>query len=56
VDLAIPTLDKAVADSPAAHKPLLFMRTALTDGIERSDELQARMRAGTNAVSCSRRR
>jgi catalase len=55
VDLGTLTLDKNVADSLAAQKKLLFMPTALTDGIELSDDTLPVIRAGAYAVSFSRR-
>lgn len=55
VDLGVLTLDKTVADSLEAQKTLLFMPTALTDGIELSDDPLPVIRAGAYAVSFSRR-
>ena len=55
VDLGTLTLDRNVADSLAAQKKLLFMPTALTDGIELSDDTLPVVRAGAYAVSFSRR-
>lgn len=55
VDLGTLTIDKAVPDSLAAQKKLLFMPTALTDGIELSDDTLPVIRAGAYAVSFSRR-
>jgi catalase len=55
VDLGVLTLDKPVDDSLAAQKQLLFMPTALTDGIELSDDPLPVIRAGAYAVSFSRR-
>ena len=55
VDLGVLTLDKPVADSLEAQKKLLFMPTALTDGIELSDDTLPVIRAGAYAVSFSRR-
>lgn len=55
VDLGVLTLDKPVADSLEAQKTLLFMPTALTDGIELSDDPLPVIRAGAYAVSFSRR-
>lgn len=55
VDLGTLTLDKTVPDSMAAQKKLLFMPTALTDGIELSDDPLPVVRAGAYAVSFSRR-
>ena len=55
VDLGTLTIDKAVPDSLEAQKSLLFMPTALTDGIELSDDPLPVIRAGAYAVSYSRR-
>ncbi|HEY6892908.1 MAG TPA: catalase family peroxidase [Rhodanobacteraceae bacterium] len=55
VDLGTLTIDKTVPDSLAAQKALLFMPTALTDGIELSDDPLPVVRAGAYAVSFSRR-
>ncbi len=55
VDLGTLTLDSNVPDSMAAQKQLLFMPTALTDGIELSDDTLPVVRAGAYAVSFSRR-
>ena len=55
VDLGTLTLDKTVPDSMEAQKKLLFMPTALTDGIELSDDPMPVIRAGAYAVSFSRR-
>lgn len=55
VDLGTLTLDKTVPDSLAAQKKLLFMPTALTDGIELTDDPLPQVRAGAYAVSFSRR-
>jgi catalase len=55
VELGVLTLDKAVADSLAAQKKLLFMPTQLTDGIELSDDPLPVVRAGAYTVSFSRR-
>jgi catalase len=55
VDLGTLALDKPVADSLQAQKTLLFMPTALTDGIELSDDTLPVVRAGAYAVSFSRR-
>jgi catalase len=55
VDLGALTLDKNVPDSMEAQKKLLFMPTALTDGIELSDDTLPVVRAGAYAVSFSRR-
>ena len=55
VELGTLTLDKPVADSAEAQKKLLFMPTALTDGIELSDDTLPVVRTGAYAVSFSRR-
>jgi catalase len=55
VDLGTLTIDKNVPDSMEAQKKLLFMPTALTDGIELSDDTLPVVRAGAYAVSFSRR-
>ena len=55
VDLGVLTLNKPVADSLQAQKPLLFTPTALTDGIELSDDPLPAIRSGAYAVSFSRR-
>ena len=55
VDLGVLTIDKVVADSAAAEKPLLFLPGQLTDGIEPSDDPLIDARNGAYAVSFSRR-
>lgn len=55
VDLGTLTLDKAVPDSLAAQKKLLFLPGNLTDGIELSDDPLVAVRNGAYAVSFSRR-
>jgi catalase len=55
VDLGIVTIDKAVANSAEAEKPLLFLPGQLTDGIEPSDDPLIDVRTGAYAVSFSRR-
>jgi catalase len=55
VELGVLTLDKPVADSLQAQKALLFTPTALTDGIELSDDPLPAVRSGAYAVSFSRR-
>ncbi len=55
VDLGTLTLDKAVPDSVAAEKKLLFMPTNLTDGIELTDDPLPQVRANAYAISFSRR-
>ena len=55
VDLGTLTIDKAVADSAAAEKPLLFLPGQLTDGIEQSDDPLIDVRNGAYAESFSRR-
>jgi len=55
VDLGVITIDKAVADSAAAEKALLFLPGQLTDGIEASDDPLIDVRDGAYAESFSRR-
>ena len=55
VDLGTLTIDKAVPDSLAAQKKLLFLPGELTDGIELSDDPLVGTRDGAYAVSFSRR-
>jgi catalase len=55
VDLGTLTLNKAVPNSLEAEKKLLFTPTALTDGIELSDDPLPRVRAAAYAVSFARR-
>ncbi|HEY3147135.1 MAG TPA: catalase family peroxidase [Dongiaceae bacterium] len=55
VDLGVLTLDKAVANSAEAEKPLLFLPGQLTDGIEQSDDPLVDVRDGAYAESFSRR-
>lgn len=55
VELGVLTLDKAVADSLEAQKKLLFLPTAVTDGIELSDDPLPTVRSSAYAVSFSRR-
>jgi len=55
VDLGVLTIDKAVADSAAAEKKLLFLPGRLTDGIEPSDDPLIAARDGSYAVSFGRR-
>jgi catalase len=55
VDLGVLTIDKVVADSAAAEKPLLFLPGQLTDGIEQSDDPLVDVRDGAYAVSFSER-
>jgi catalase len=55
VELGELTIDKAVADSAAAEKTLLFLPGQLTDGIEPSDDPLIEMRNGAYAESFSRR-
>ena len=54
-DLGVITIDKAVADSAAAEKPLLFLPGQLADGIEPSDDPLIDVRNGAYAESFSRR-
>ena len=49
------TIDKAVDDSDAAQKKLLFLPGQLTDGIEASDDPMIDIRNGAYAISFSRR-
>ena len=53
VDLGILTIDKAVANSAEAEKPLLFLPGQLTDGIEPSDDPLIEVRDSVYAVSFS---
>lgn len=55
VELGVLSIDKAVADSAEAEKPLLFLPGALTDGIEQSDDPLVDVRDGAYADSFSRR-
>ncbi|MGJ5176439.1 catalase family peroxidase [Bradyrhizobium oligotrophicum] len=55
VELGVLTIDKAVEDSDAAQKKLLFLPGQLTDGIEASDDPMIDVRNGAYAVSFSRR-
>ena len=55
VELGVVTIDKAVANSAEAEKPLLFLPGQLTDGIEPSDDPLIDVRDGAYAVSFSRR-
>jgi len=55
VELGLLTVDKAVPDSEAAQKSLLFLPGQLTDGIESSDDPLIDVRDGAYAVSFSRR-
>jgi catalase len=55
VELGVLTLNKLVSDSLEAEKKLLFMPTALTDGIELSDDPLPTARAAAYAVSFARR-
>ncbi len=55
VDLGVLTIDKAVADSLEAQKPLLFLPGQVPDGIEPSDDPLIDVRNGAYAVSYSRR-
>jgi catalase len=54
-DLGIVTITKAVPDSAAAEKKLLFLPTQLIDGIEASDDPLIGLRGGAYAVSFGRR-
>jgi catalase len=55
VDLGVITLTRVVPDSDEVEKKLLFMPTALTDGIEASDDPLIELRGGAYAVWFSRR-
>lgn len=55
VELGVLTIDKAVEDSDAAQKKLLFLPGQLTDGIEASDDPMIDIRNGAYAISFSRR-
>ena len=55
VELGTITLDKTVADSKAAEKPLLFLPSNLTDGIEMSDDPLVDARNQAYGVSFGRR-
>jgi catalase len=55
VDLGVLTLSKVVPNSLEAEKKLLFMPTALTDGIELSDDPLPTARAAAYGVSFARR-
>jgi catalase len=55
VDLGTLTINKAVADSAAQQKKLLFIPGRLTDGIEASDDPLIAARDGAYAVSFGRR-
>ncbi|HUL09172.1 MAG TPA: catalase family peroxidase [Candidatus Acidoferrum sp.] len=55
VELGVLTIDKAVPDSAAQEKTLLFLPGQLTDGIEASDDPLIDVRDGAYAESFSRR-
>src|SRR5215468_8555089 len=55
VELGVLTLNKVVPNSLRAEKKLLFMPTALTDGIELSDDPLPAARAAAYGVSFARR-
>jgi catalase len=55
LDLGVLTITRAVPDSDAAQKKLLFLPTNLIDGIEESDDPLIDIRGGAYAVSFSRR-
>ena len=55
VDLGTFTLDRAVADSREAEKPLLFLPGQISDGVELSDDPMVDIRNGAYAISFSRR-
>ena len=55
VELGVLTLNKVVPNSLEAEKKLLFMPTALTDGVELSDDPLPPARAAAYSVSFARR-
>jgi catalase len=55
IELGTLTINKAVADTLAAQKKLLFLPAALTEGIEISDDPLIGVRSSAYAVSFSRR-
>ena len=55
VDLGTVTISKVVANSLEAQKSLLFLPSALTDGIEESDDPLIDLRSAAYAISFSRR-
>lgn len=55
VDLGVLTIDKAVANSAEAEKPLLFLPGQIIDGIELSDDPLVSIRDGAYAESFARR-
>ena len=55
IDLGVLTLNKVTPNSLEAEKKLLFMPTALTDGIELSDDPLPTVRAAAYGVSFARR-
>jgi catalase len=55
VDLGVLTIEKAVPDSAAAQKALLFLPGNVTDGIEPSDDPLIAARDAAYAVSFGRR-
>jgi catalase len=55
VELGVLTLNKTVPDSLEAEKKLLFVPTALTNGIELSDDPLPRVRAAAYGISFARR-
>jgi len=55
VELGVLTLNKVVPNSLEAEKKLLFVPTALTAGIELSDDPLPSVRAAAYAVSFARR-
>lgn len=54
-DLGVLTIDKAIADSKEAEKPLLFLPGQIIDGIELSDDPLVSIRDGAYAESFARR-
>ena len=55
VDLGVITITRLAQDSSEAQKKLLFLPTALTDGIEASDDPLIELRGAAYPVSFSRR-
>jgi catalase len=55
VDLGVITINRLAQDSSEAQKKLLFLPTALTDGIEASDDPLIELRGAAYPVSFSRR-
>jgi catalase len=55
VDLGVVSIDSVVRDSDAAQKMLVFFPTALTDGIELSDDPLPALRSSAYGLSFARR-